>query len=1202
MAKYNGSVELISGITQANNQDFPLMESHAIQVDDEGTRLDEVLDTMKKGKIMRQDFGLAWIYWTNNLELGNGIENDAIMYSKHDLVLTQRLDLNSLATSKPTFAGDSKAILKRAKELNPKLRQFEYIQSESGRIDFTYNGDHAHLNSDGTWIGSTAELSGCTKIYTYEQICDWLDYFKETGSDGVFWDDWGYDFAKEDVCYQMGLNPADYDTLNAALNEKWKMLITACHKRGLALITNGGRPFNVGDWYSYLNENDVIAMESCMISSAGNTWQNGHTSLYDYYTNWYVNGKCKAKIWSLDYAPKSSGDYRNQLITYLCAMSLACGAHYISAGVNFFMEKPFFIETLTEGTKKIITKMDDNTYHLQVGDHELEVHRWKSADGTVSESSISKCYYLYDSTPFNNAFLTASGIGYQFSGRLSTVESRIDGMTEDNRKNSSSFWRMAIDDWQPDLSYLDYRNLAALDVVNFTYSHPENVNAILRKNDDGTVDLEITYTNCEYNNVAFYVITSSNYESLNLTGQPLEFGFSDVIFNMSEESWTLPNGTAYYGASIWGYPSFRPYLHYVTDGVDDELTWIKGVGSEVGESTGHYERTKSGTITSARIYVWARSPGSSQLLNGTVTLKNLYLIDTGEHSDEISKKWYTNIFPSDFNNTSALTVTKTTSKKQTRPVYDMAVTCNDPWGWSMYSFSSDEVIALRGHTLELGCSSMTFSNGETGRPRSDWTHFAFGISTNTTNPTSARLYSDISEESSVWNEKLTCCTFTVPDNATALTVGFKSYGFPKGTILTVKEAYLYDLKEEVSIRGRDATNASLRVCRVNEEQELATPSNFRNTLYFTEKGRIYCYDLKGTKVDIAGSVYAGAVEAGYADSPSRFGLDIYKLMNGDIGGNIEDLRLLPIPTAEDEGKILQVVNGKWVVAENNPAVDSVPDNVVLFEESDEEDSVIDVESLIKNNLTLDADDEFLYMLYGEEQISKVPMTGSGNVVYCTGIRIQESDQICSIENIGALIALSVFVSPSGCTQTVRWSSSDPTVAEVTSDGTVKVVGEGTAIITAKCGSYSSSINVSVKNLNVKVNIAKAAGWFNSNGIPGFGENAARAYAYVGSTAPVSADTGYIYGIPLEQGIEYTIRLNTELAGGCYYGVQIFSSVSKTRIVDSGWRTSGTEFNYTPAEDGLYLYVNFKYGAAGSATITDEILEKLRTGFSIRRNK
>lgn len=395
---------------------------------------------------------------------------------------------------------------------------------------------------------------------------------------------------------------------------------------------------------------------------------------------------------------------------------------------------------------------------------------------------------------------------------------------------------------------------------------------------------------------------------------------------------------------------------------------------------------------------------------------------------------------------------------------------------------------------------------------------------------------------------------------------------------SIRGMYLYDTNEEnIVVRGEEPSNSFLRICRVTDEKLAKDVKLLGNALYFTDSGAIFITDFNGNRTDISCS----------------------------DNGVIEDLRLLPIPTAEDEGKILQVINGKWVVVENNPAVDPVPEvpnNIVLFEESDEEDHVIDVESLIKNNLTLDADDEFLYLLYGEEQISKIPMAGSGNVVYCTGIRIQESDQICSIENIGDLIALSVFVSPSGCTQTVRWSSSDPTVAEVTSDGTVKVVGEGTAIITAKCGSYSGSINVSVKNLNVKVNIAKAAGWFNSNGIPGFGENAARAYAYVGSTAPVFTDTGYIYGIPLEQGIEYTIRLNTELAGGCYCGVQIFSSISKTRIVDSGWRTSGTEFNYTPAEDGLYLYVNFKYGVAGSATITDEILEKLRTGFSIRRNK
>lgn len=44
MAKYNGSVELISGLKQANNQDFPLVDASAVQVNDNGDRLDDVLN------------------------------------------------------------------------------------------------------------------------------------------------------------------------------------------------------------------------------------------------------------------------------------------------------------------------------------------------------------------------------------------------------------------------------------------------------------------------------------------------------------------------------------------------------------------------------------------------------------------------------------------------------------------------------------------------------------------------------------------------------------------------------------------------------------------------------------------------------------------------------------------------------------------------------------------------------------------------------------------------------------------------------------------------------------------------------------------------------------------------------------------------------------------------------------------------------
>lgn len=43
MAKYNGSVELISGITQKNGQNFPLADASAIQVNDDDKRLDEEL-------------------------------------------------------------------------------------------------------------------------------------------------------------------------------------------------------------------------------------------------------------------------------------------------------------------------------------------------------------------------------------------------------------------------------------------------------------------------------------------------------------------------------------------------------------------------------------------------------------------------------------------------------------------------------------------------------------------------------------------------------------------------------------------------------------------------------------------------------------------------------------------------------------------------------------------------------------------------------------------------------------------------------------------------------------------------------------------------------------------------------------------------------------------------------------------------------
>lgn len=48
LESYKGSIELISGITQANNKDFALIDASAVQTKEDGTRLDAELETLKE--------------------------------------------------------------------------------------------------------------------------------------------------------------------------------------------------------------------------------------------------------------------------------------------------------------------------------------------------------------------------------------------------------------------------------------------------------------------------------------------------------------------------------------------------------------------------------------------------------------------------------------------------------------------------------------------------------------------------------------------------------------------------------------------------------------------------------------------------------------------------------------------------------------------------------------------------------------------------------------------------------------------------------------------------------------------------------------------------------------------------------------------------------------------------------------------------
>lgn len=85
-----------------------------------------------------------------------------------------------------------------------------------------------------------------------------------------------------------------------------------------------------------------------------------------------------------------------------------------------------------------------------------------------------------------------------------------------------------------------------------------------------------------------------------------------------------------------------------------------------------------------------------------------------------------------------------------------------------------------------------------------------------------------------------------------------------------------------------------------------------------------------------------------------------------------------------------------------------------------------------------------------------------NIVYtpCTGITLSASELTFTAEGSQTLIAT---VTPEDCSDTITWESDNPSVATV-NDGVVTVIANGTAIITAKCGSHSASCTVSVSGL------------------------------------------------------------------------------------------------------------------------------------------
>lgn len=528
-------------------------------------------------------------------------------------------------------------------------------------------------------------------------------------------------------------------------------------------------------------------------------------------------------------------------------------------------------------------------------------------------------------------------------------------------------------------------------------------------------------------------------------------------------------------------------------------------------------------------------------------MDNFYAIDVDEYGEDTTKEWYTNGVPpissasSNNNRQDCYTVDIIDD-------YSFDITWKKSTAWAGLKWIIPNGTYIPGHTYEFGFSSYENNAGNA--------NVAFRIRTPESEKWVPKTYSI---QSSIYKDKRPGFIFTVPESATK-TDGYITLTNTSGSCQTssgeyyktsIRGMYLYDVDEEnIVLRGSEPSNSYLKICRVTEEKLAKDDKLLGNALYFTEKGKSFMTDFNGNRVDVSGG--------GSAD--------------------VDESRLLPIPDSADEGCSLRISNGKWVKSQSAQA---------------------DIVTELQNNLKLESDGEYVYLKYGDLVLGKIQACGNSDVIYCSEISIVDADMTLIFGDVTSK-TLTVAITPKNCTQTVSWTSSNEDAATISQEGILTVVGAGETIITATCGNYSDSITVTVDDPNVSVNIAKGASWSLSGTNPKIGANTARAYSYIGNTIP-SANTGdssRVYGIPLENGQKYAIQLDSTIAAECYYGLNVYSESG--RVLDSGWKAAGTGYTYTPSGDGLYLYVNFKYGSAGSATITDEILAKLQNGFSVTK--
>lgn len=226
--------------------------------------------------------------------------------------------------------------------------------------------------------------------------------------------------------------------------------------------------------------------------------------------------------------------------------------------------------------------------------------------------------------------------------------------------------------------------------------------------------------------------------------------------------------------------------------------------------------------------------------------------------------------------------------------------------------------------------------------------------------------------------------------------------------------------------------------------------------------------------------------------------------------------------------------------------------------------------------------------------------------YCTSIAIDQTDFSVTL-NGTETHTLSATVQPVDCTQIVKWYTSNTAVVTVDSTGKLTPVGVGTATITAKCGTQSDTMTVTVVDNSVKVYFGYYSSWsYNTPSAPLLAARSDRGYSSSLSSDNLhkhngeEADSEHSRAIRIEPGCTYKLRYSGTDTNW-YEGWCILSDTEKLK--DYGWQNIGSSKEVTinnTYETGIYLYISLKYGSAGTTAVTDTMLTEFISRFTMER--